>query len=117
MSQAAPPAQWARWFGYAPVFYTAPLYAYLVALVRWLFGDPAVLMAILQIGAPMASTMLVFLVTERLFVRSAAAIAGLLFAVYGQAVHYDVVLLRGPWIVLASLLVTWCLLRVRELAT
>lgn len=117
MSQAAPPEQWARWFGDAPVFYTAPLYAYLVALVRWLFGDPAMPMAILQIGVSMASTMLIFLVTERLFGASAAAVAGLLFAVYGPAVHYDVILLRGPWIVLASLLVTWCLLRVQEQPT
>lgn len=114
MSQTAPPAQWARWFGDAPVFYTAPLYAYLVALVRWLFGDPALPMAILQVAASIASAALLFLVTERLFGAVAGAIAALLFAVYGPAVHYDVVLLRGPWVILAALLVTWALLRMRE---
>jgi len=37
--------------------------------------------------------------------------AALLFAVYAPAVHYDVVMLRGPWIVLAALLLTWQLVR------
>ena len=117
MAQAAPPAQWARWLGDAPVFYTAPLYAYLVALVRWLFGDPALPMAVLQLAVSMASAMLVFLVTECLFGSGAAVAAALLFAVYGPAVHYDVVMLRGPLVVLVSLLVSWCLLRMRARIT
>ena len=114
MSRAATPEQWGRWFGDAPVFYTAPLYPYLVALVGWPFADPALPMALLQIAASLASIVLLFLVTERLFGSGAALAAAAVLAVYGPAVHYDAVLLRGPWVVLASLLLTWLLLRVRE---
>jgi tetratricopeptide (TPR) repeat protein len=117
MLQAAPPAQWGRWLGDAPVFFRAPLYAYLLALVRWLFGDPALPMAVLQIVAAMASTAVLFLLTERLFGLAAAAGAASLLAVYGPAVHYDTVLLRGPWVVLLSLLISWRLLGLRERLT
>ena len=117
MSRTVPPETWARWFGDAPVYFKAPLYAYLVALLRALFGDPALPMAILQIGASAASTVLLFLVTERLLGAAAAFFAALAFAVYGPAVHYDAVLLRGPWIVLAALLVTWRLVELRERPT
>jgi hypothetical protein len=117
MVKVAPPEQWTLWFGEAPVFFKAPLYAYLIALLRWLFGDPALPMALLQIGASMASTALLFLVTERVFGTAAGIMAALAFALYGPAVHHDVVMLRGPWVVLAALLVTWRLLHLRERLT
>jgi hypothetical protein len=117
MSRTVPPETWTRWFGEAPVYFKAPLYAYLVALLRALFGDPALPMAILQIGASAASTVVLFFLTERLFGAAAAFVAALAFAVYGPAVHYDAVLLRGPWIVLAALLVTWRLVELRERLT
>jgi hypothetical protein len=117
MARTAPAEDWARWFGTAPVYFKAPLYAHLVALLRWLFGDPALPMAILQIGASTASTVLLFLVTERLLGAAAGFAAALAFAVYAPAVHYDAVLLRGPWVILAALLDTWCLVRLRERLT
>src|SRR5688572_20346125 len=95
MTRTAPADVWARWFGDAPTFFKAPLYAYVVALLQWLFGDPALPMAVLQIAASIASTVVLFLITDRLFGAVAGVLAALLFAVYGPAVHYDVVMLRG----------------------
>ena len=114
MARTAPADAWERWFGDAPTFFKAPLYAYAVALLEWLFGDPALPMAVLQIAASIASTVLLFLITDRLFGAVAGALAALSFAVYGPAVHYDVVMLRGPWIVLITLGVTWRLMLLRE---
>lgn len=118
MLHTAPAAQWTQWFGEAPVFLKAPLYAYLVAVCRWRFGDPMLAMAILQMLASTTSAVLLFLITERLFAdRTAGVLAGLFFAIYAPAVHYDVVLLRGPWIVLVGLLVTWQLVRLQARPT
>jgi len=114
MSATAPLEYWSRWFGNAPIYFKAPLYAYAVALLRWLFGDPAVPMAVLQIAASIASAALLFLITEQLFGTAAGLLAAIVFALYAPAVHYDVVMLRGPWVILASLLVTWRLMHLRE---
>jgi hypothetical protein len=40
-----------------------------------------------------------------------------LFAVYAPAIHYDVILLRGPWISLTGLLLTWQLTSFRSQPT
>jgi len=43
--------RWAAWLGEAPAFLKAPFYAYLLALLRWLFGDAMLPVVILQIAA------------------------------------------------------------------
>jgi len=117
MLATAPADTWNQWFGTAPVFLKAPLYAYLIALLRWLFGDPLLAMALLQILASTACAVLIFLITQRLFDTTAGVAAGLLFAVYAPAIHYDVVLLRGPWILLTGLVLTWQLVGFRDRPT
>jgi len=111
MRAAAPPERWAAWLGEAPAFLKAPFYAYLLALLRWLFGDAMLPVVILQIAAAAGAVVLLYAITQALFGRAAGLAAALLFAVYAPAVHYDVVMLRGPWIVLAALLLTWQLVR------
>lgn len=105
--------QWKEWVGESPVFFKAPLYAYLIAVLRWLFGDPMLPIALVQILAAAASTVLIFLITERLFDTPSGALGALLFALYAPAIHYDVVMLRGPWIAFTALLVTWQLIRLQ----
>jgi len=117
MLHTAPTDKWNQWFGTTPVFLKAPLYTYLIALLRWLFGDAMPAMALLQILASALCAVLIFLITERLFDTATGAAAGLLFAVYAPAIHYDVVLLRGPWILLTGLLLTWQLTRLRSQPT
>lgn len=104
---SAPMEKWDRWFGQEPTFYKAPFYPYLIALLRWCFDDPALPMALLQIGASVVAVALLFRITEPLFGETAGAMAALLLALYGPAIHFDVIMLRGPWIVLLSLLITW----------
>ncbi|MFI5394439.1 MAG: glycosyltransferase family 39 protein [Candidatus Binatia bacterium] len=117
MLRAAPAEKWRQWLGDKPVYLKAPLYAYLIALLRSLFGDAMLPLAILQILASTLSAVLLFLITERLFDTTSATLAGLLFALYAPVIHYDVVMLRGPWIVLLSLLMSWQLIGLQHRAT
>jgi tetratricopeptide (TPR) repeat protein len=117
MVKNVPAGKWDEWFGTAPVFYKAPLYPYLIALLRWGFGDAMLPMALLQILVAAACAALLFVITEHAFGRTSAFLAALLFALYAPAVHYAVVLLRGPWIVLAALLISWQLIRLQRRPT
>jgi tetratricopeptide (TPR) repeat protein len=111
---SAPLEQWRDWYGDRPTFYKAPLYAYLIAGLYALFGDAMLPLALLQIAAAAASVWILFGVTERLLGREPAFFTSLLLAIYAPAIHFDVVMLRGPWIVLVSLLATGELVRLRE---
>lgn len=110
----APEAQWRAWSGNAPVFFKAPFYAYLLALLRLLFGGGFLPVALLQVLASTLALPLLFRISEQVLGRGAAVAASLLYATYAPAIHYDVLMLRGPWVTLLALAVTWSLLRVRE---
>lgn len=112
--EAAPEEKWKSWHGEAPVFQKAPFYPYLVAILKRTFGDGMLPVALLQIAASATAVALLALLTARTFGWGAGVCAGLLFALYAPAIHFDAVMLRGPWIVLAGLVVTWGLLRLRE---
>lgn len=114
MLRAAPAEKWTQWFGDAPTYLKAPFYAYLLALLRWLFGDAMLPVTILQILASTLCALLLFAITTHVFDETSGLFAAFLFAVYAPAIHYDVVMLRGPWITLASLIVTWLLIRVHS---
>jgi tetratricopeptide (TPR) repeat protein len=98
--------RWRAWYGEAPVFFKAPFYAYLLAVLHTVFGDAMLPVVVLQILAAALSLLLILRIGERLFGWGAGCAAALLFACYGPAIHYDAVMLRGPWVVLVSLLVT-----------
>jgi len=102
---AAPAQKWAEWYGSAPTFYKAPFYAYLVATLAAI-RVPVIGVFALQAFAAALSGWLLFRVTRRLFGARAGLFAVALFAFYGPDVHFTTVLLRGPWIVLTTLLVT-----------
>jgi tetratricopeptide (TPR) repeat protein len=113
----APLEKWQEWYGTRPTFYKAPFYAYLVAALYRAMGDTPLPLMALQIAASCLSLVLLYRLSERLFDSRTAFVAGMLFAVYGPAVHYDVLMLRGPWIVLVSLLVAWQLAALRDKPT
>lgn len=110
----APPEKWAEWYGRSPIFYKAPLYPYLLAFLYWVFGQALIPVAVLQILASTLSVLLLFRIGERLFGPSAGFMAALFYALYAPAIHYDVIMLRGPWIVVTALLCTWQLLELRS---
>ena len=114
---SAPSEKWKVWYGESPVFYKAPFYAYLVAALYRLGGDAMVLLALLQILAAAASTVLLGRITGEIFGATAGLWAALIYAVYAPDIHFDVVMLRGPWIILVSLLATWLLLRLHARPT
>src|SRR5207245_11764975 len=80
-------------------------------------GQPMLPLALLQILACAASILLLFRVTAQAFGLAAAVGASLILALYAPDVHYSVAMLRGPWIVLASLLVTDALGQLQARAT
>jgi hypothetical protein len=104
---AAPAERWAEWYGREPTYYKAPFYAYLLAALIRLFGDAALPVALLQAAASTAACLLLHALTRRAFGEDAGLLAALLFALYAPAIHFDAVMLRGPWIVLAALGVAW----------
>jgi hypothetical protein len=112
--QAAPLERWKAWYGEAPVFYKAPFYPYLVATLYRLAGDAIVPLALLQILAAGVSVVLLGRVTAALLGSAAGLAAAGLYALYAPDVHFDVLMLRGPWIVLVSLLATGLLVRLRD---
>jgi Tetratricopeptide repeat/Dolichyl-phosphate-mannose-protein mannosyltransferase len=113
----APLEKWKEWYGIQPTFYKGPFYAYLIAALYWAFGDTPLPLFALQIVASCVSLALLYLLSERFLGSRTAFAAGILFALYGPAIHYDVLMLRGPWIVLVSLLVAWQLAAVRAAPT
>jgi hypothetical protein len=102
---AAPAAKWLEWYGSAPTFYKAPFYAYLLAALSFL-GAPALSVFFLQAVAAGFSAWILFRISRDMFGDVAAVFAVALFALYGPDIHFTTVMLRGPWIVLSSLLVT-----------
>ncbi len=107
---SAPSEKWTVWYGESPIFYKAPFYPYLVAALYRLGGDTMVLLALLQILAAAASAVLLGRITGQIFGPTAGLGAALIYAVYAPDIHFDVVMLRGPWIILVSLIATWLLL-------
>lgn len=115
---AAPRAEWTRWYEDSPVFYKAPFYAYLVAGMYAVFGDDTILpLVLLQILASSLAAVLLLRITGRLFGPTAGLLAGLCHALYAPDIHYDVLMLRGPWITLVGLACTWQLMALRQAPT
>jgi len=113
----APESRWREWYGDPRAFYKAPLYPYAVGAIRFLFGEPMLPLALLQIMASGLSALLLARLTARMFGTPAGFAAALLFSVYAPAIHYDVIMLRGPLIVLSALFATDLLAQVRERGT
>jgi len=104
--QAAPLADWSRWYGDSPVYYRAPFYAYLVGALYAVFGDPIPALPLLQILASSVCVLLLLRIGIRLFGPTPAFLGALLYALYAPAIHYDAIMLRGPWITFVALLGT-----------
>lgn len=85
---------WARgiaagdWMG-RDVFYQAPLYPYLLAVLKALAGDGLWPIRIIQTALGALSCGLLFLTGAKLFGRRAGWIAGLLLAFYPPAIFFD----------------------------
>ena len=85
---------WAReilrdgWIGHK-VFFQAPFYPYLLAIVYALFGESLLAVRIMQIVLGSLSCVLIAEVGRMFFSRSVGKVSGLLAAVYPMAIFYD----------------------------
>ncbi len=102
---AAPAEKWAEWNGSAPTFLKAPFYAYLLAALGALNLSSVAVFALQALIAGL-SGWLIFRITRVMFGEVAGAFAVAVFALYGPDIHFTTVMLRGPWVVLTTLVVT-----------
>ena len=71
------------------VFYQAPLYAYFLGVLQFLFGHSLWLVRIVQITLGSIACALTFVIGERLFSRRAGIAAGLMLACYAPAIFFE----------------------------
>jgi hypothetical protein len=86
-------ALWNRWYG-GPQFHQEPLYPYLLAGLKTLFGDAYIGGYVFQSLLGLVNGLLIFLLTRRWFGPGAAVIAGVLYAFSGFLMFHEQTILR-----------------------
>ncbi|MFP8882277.1 MAG: glycosyltransferase family 39 protein [Myxococcota bacterium] len=98
------------WLG-NEVFYQDPLYPYLLALLYGVFGAGSIGVLIAQALLDSVSVVLIYFTARALFDARAAAIAGVLAALFRVAWFYDAILLKVPLTLLLASLTAYLLVR------
>jgi hypothetical protein len=114
MARIAPRETWERWWGGKAVLHKAPLYPYVLAGMRLVAGDGFWAIGLCQLALGLVNVWLIFILTDRFFGRSAAAVAGVGAACYGLFLLHETLLLRDSLGVTTSLLLLWGLSRCDE---
>jgi len=109
MAPIAPLHTWQQWWGGPRVFYQAPLYPYVLAVIRAVLGTDFWSVALGHLLLGLASVALVFLIAARTFGPTVATVAGTGAALYGPLVLHEVVWLRDTLAVTTSLFLLWAL--------
>lgn len=104
MQEIAPRETWERWWGGRGVFHQAPLYAYVLAAMRWVVGDGIWAIGLCHLGLGLVNVCLITLLADRMFGRLAALVAGLGAALYGPFMLFETFLLRDTLAVTTALL-------------
>ncbi len=100
--EIAPVSVWDSWYG-KTTFHQAPLYPYLAALAYAVFGADPDPMRRVQAFLGAVSAALAFLLARRFVPRAPALAAGVLVALSGPIVFYELNLLRENLLVLLNL--------------
>jgi 4-amino-4-deoxy-L-arabinose transferase-like glycosyltransferase len=95
-------ALWDRWYG-ERTFHQEPLYAWLVALTYAVFGPDVQWVFSWQMLVGAGSVALIWALARRQFGDATAALAGLMAALCGPLLFYELVLLRSSFMVFAGL--------------
>jgi tetratricopeptide (TPR) repeat protein len=112
LGDAAAYDSWARqivsgdWLGHE-VFYQAPLYPYVLALVYGVFGSSTLTVRLVQAVLSAASCALLADAGWRLFSKSTGLVAGLMLAFYPPAIFLDTLLQKSALDLLFLCLVLW----------
>jgi Flp pilus assembly protein TadD/4-amino-4-deoxy-L-arabinose transferase-like glycosyltransferase len=110
---------WARriadgdWIG-TGVFYQAPLYPYLLALLKVCGADGLGPIRIVQALLGAASCGMLFLAGASFFSRRVGVIAGVALALYPPAIYFDGLIQKASLGGFAVVLVLWCMARAKE---
>jgi 4-amino-4-deoxy-L-arabinose transferase-like glycosyltransferase len=102
IDEAAGRQLWNRWLG-EKTFYEDPLYAYVLAGIYAVFGYDVHAVLIVQALLGVATVGLIFCLSVLLFDVPVASVAGLLGALFGPLIMYEVVLLRCALLTFAGL--------------
>jgi 4-amino-4-deoxy-L-arabinose transferase-like glycosyltransferase len=101
---------WSHWM-HVPQFYQDPLYPYLIAVTYWAVGPNPEYVLMWQSVLGVLSVVLVWVLSRRAFGDTVGIVAGLLAALCGPFVLYELLLLRDSTILFTGLLLTWLLHR------
>ena len=95
---------------YPGVFFRAPLYPYLLALIYALLGRGYLMARAAQMVLGSLSCLLVYALAGRLFNRTTALVAGVAAALYGTLIYFDGELLITVLVIFLDLLLLWLLI-------
>ena len=95
-------------------FPRAPLYAYLLAAIRLLFGGSWLVPRLMNLAADLATLVLIQRLAKRLAGQAAALIAGILYAICGAAVYFTGELLMTSLETFLATAFLYSLARARE---
>lgn len=109
---AAGQALWNTWYG-GLRFHQEPLYAYMLALTRWLTGDVRWIFA-LQALAGALTTVLIFGIGRRIKGTAAGVVGAAAHLAYGPMLYYDFMLHRTSLQTFGGVLAVWCIMRAHE---
>ena len=111
--------QWARtiangdWLG-KEVFFRAPLYPYLLAVIYKLFGVNYYWPRIIQFVLGSLSCVLIYLITKKVFNRTIGIIAAIIAVFYGTFIYFEGELLLDSLTVFLNLCLLLWLIKTRE---
>ncbi|MEX0321823.1 MAG: ArnT family glycosyltransferase [Puniceicoccaceae bacterium] len=97
-------ALWDHWYG-GKSYHQEPMYAYTLAVLFKVFGENNLsVVYILQSIIGLGSIFLVYSISQSLFSRKVAIVAGVLVTLYAPLLFFETILLRASFIAFASLL-------------
>jgi 4-amino-4-deoxy-L-arabinose transferase-like glycosyltransferase len=101
---------WNEWYG-GKRYHQEPLYPYLIAIVYRVAGARVGVALLGQVLIGVLNTLLIYLITKKLFGPHAAIVAGLLAALCSPLLYFEMVLLRATLISFFQLVLIWLVLR------
>ena len=90
--------------GDSRVFFMAPLYPYVLAIIFFIFGKSVFSALIFQIIIGSISCILIYLIALKFFNKRTAILSGLIAAIYPVFIFYDALLLKENLMILSTLL-------------
>jgi tetratricopeptide (TPR) repeat protein len=95
-------------------YFRAPLYAYLLAFLRLITDSSFFWVRLLQVLLSACTAFILVKLAEKLFSRTTAVVAGMIYALYGTLVYFDTTLLIPVLFIFLSVLGIYLLIACRK---